>query len=114
MRLSPGQDGDGPHGRELLESFKPGQVGNVVGDTAYDGDETRKQVRKLKAAACIKPSPNRTSRKRYDKTRYRNRNQVERFFNRIKQFRRIATRYDKTVENYSGFVWIAALMTTAI
>ena len=114
MQLSPGQDGDGPHGRELLELFEPGQVANVVADTAYDGDETRRQIRKLKATACIKPHSNRTSRKRYDKCRYRNRNQVERFFNRIKQYRRVATRYDKTAENFAGFVWVAALMVDVL
>lgn len=110
MHLSPGQDGDGPHGRELLESFERGDIEHVVADAAYDGDETRKQIRKLKAKACIKPNASRKTRKRYDKERYKNRNQVERFFNRIKQFRRVATRYEKTLENFAGFVWIAALM----
>ena len=110
MTLSAGQEGDGPHGRELLKSFAPGEVDHVVADTAYDGDETRKDVRKLKAKACIKPHSNRKTKKRYDKKRYKNRHQVERFFNRIKQYRRVATRYEKTVENFAGFVWLAALM----
>ena len=110
MNLSAGQEGDGPHGRELLKSFEPGEVEHVVADAAYDGDETRKQVRTLKAKACIKPHSNRKTKKRYNKTRYKNRNQVERFFNRIKQYRRVATRYEKTVENFAGFVWLAALM----
>lgn len=110
MQLSPGQDGDGPHGRTLLESFEAGEVEHVLGDTAYDGDETREKLRSLKAKASIKPHKNRTTRKRYDKVRYQNRNQVERFFNRIKQFRRVATRYEKTVENFAGFVWLAALL----
>lgn len=114
MRLSPGQDGDGPHGRELLKSFEPREVGHVLADAAYDGDETRKDVRKLKAKACIKPHSNRKTKKRYDKTRYRNRNQVERFFNRIKQYRRVATRYEKTPENFAGFVWLAALMVDVL
>lgn len=55
MNLSPEQDGDGPHGRKLLQHFEPGQIGNVIADTAYDGDETREQIQKLKAKACIKP-----------------------------------------------------------
>ena len=75
--LSPGQEGDGPHGRDLLSDFKPGQIGHVLADGAYDGDETREQVKTLKAKACIKPSRNRVKKKRYDKQRYRNRNQVE-------------------------------------
>jgi transposase len=114
MHLSPGQDGDGPHGRELLVAFEPGEIKHVVADTAYDGNETRHQIRKLKAKACIKPHKNRTNRKRFDKERYKHRNQVERFFNRIKQFRRVATRYEKTLENFAGFVWLAALMVDVL
>lgn len=114
MQVSPGQDGDGPHGRDLLEQFERGEIEHVLGDAAYDGDETREVIKKLKAKACIKPSKNRKTRKRYDKQRYRNRNQVERFFNRIKQCRRVATRYEKTVENFSGFIWLAALIVDLI
>ena len=114
MNLSAGQEGDGPHGRELLKSFEPGEVEHVVADAAYDGDETRRQVRTLKAKACIKPHSNRKTKKRYNKTRYKNRNQVERFLNRIKQYRRVATRYEKTVENFAGFVWLAALMVDVL
>jgi putative transposase len=51
-------------------------------------------------------------RKRYDKRRYRNRNIIERFFGRIKQYRRVATRYDTKPENLLGFVWLAAVLTT--
>ena len=109
MKLSPGQDGDGPHGRELLAEFQPGQIEHVLADTAYDGDETRERIRQLKAKACIKPHQNRTAKKRYDKERYKHRNLIERFFGRIKQFRRVATRYEKTPENFLGFVWLAAL-----
>ena len=111
MQLSPGQDGDGPHGRDLLATFDQGQIEHVLADTAYDGDETRQMVKQLKAKACIKPHINRTTKKRYDKDRYKHRNRVERFFGRIKHFRRVATRYEKTPQNYAGFVWLAALMT---
>ncbi len=110
MPLSPGQDGDGPHGRTLLESFEPGQIENAIADTACHGDETRDRIRKLQATACIKPHKNRKTRKRCDKQRYKRRNQVEQFFNRIKQFRRVAIRYEKSLENVAGFVWLAALM----
>ena len=67
-------------------------------------------VRKLRAKACIKPHKNRTRKERYDRDRYKHRNCVERFFGRIKQFRRAATRYEKTPENFLGFVWLAALV----
>ena len=114
LHLSPGQHGDGPHGRTLLEAFAPGQIEHVVADTAYDADETREQIRQLRAKACIKPHRNRNIRPRYDRRRYRHRNQVERFFNRIKQFRRVATRYEKTLENFAGFVWLAALVADVL
>lgn len=110
LALSAGQEGDGPYGRELLEGFEPGQIAHVLADAAYDAQETRQRVRELKARACIKPHSNRNTRRRYDRRRYRNRNQVERFFARIKQFRRVATRYEKTAENFAGFVWLAALV----
>jgi transposase len=108
--LSAGQEGDGPHGRRLLLEFTAGQIDYVLADTAYDGDETRALVKKLKAKACIKPHKNRVVRKRYDKARYKHRNLIERFFGRIKQFRRVATRYEKTVRNFAGFIWLAALI----
>ena len=95
----------------MLATFGPGQIEHVLADTAYDGDETRALVQQLKAKACIKPHINRTTKKRYDKERYKNRNRVERFFGRIKQFRRVATRYEKTPRNYAGFIWLAALIT---
>jgi transposase len=96
MHLSPEPDGDGPHGRELLLRFERGQIRHVLGGAAYDGEETRETIRQLEAKACIKPSKTRQSQMRYDQERYKHRNQVERFFNRIKQCRRVATRYEKT------------------
>lgn len=74
LKVTPGQTGDGPVGRELLGQFEPGQIGHVLADTAYDGDETRAEIKRLKSKACIKPHPNRTTQKRYDKARYQHRN----------------------------------------
>lgn len=53
-------------------------------------------------------------RRRYDRTRYKLRNVVERFFNRVKHYRRVATRYDKTDHNYFGFVCLASYMTAVL
>jgi len=53
---------------------------------------------------CIKPRANRKSRKRYNRAIYRHRNQIERFFGRIKRCRRIATRYEKKPQNFAGFI----------
>ncbi|MEM7560060.1 MAG: IS5 family transposase [Planctomycetota bacterium] len=112
--LTAGQRGDSPQGLRLLDKFQKGDVGTIVADGAYDSDEIRKRSKKLDAKACIKPHPNRKVKKRYDKTIYRNRNQIERFFGRIKRCRRVATRYEKKPQNYAGFVWLAALITDII
>jgi putative transposase len=109
--VTAGQCGDAPQAEPLLEGLTPGAVGHVVADAAYDSDAIRQRVRRLRARACIRPNPTRKRRKRYDKRRYRNRNVVERFFGRIKRYRRLATRYEKKPVNFTGFVWLAALLT---
>ncbi|WP_261343665.1 transposase [Gimesia aquarii] len=55
-------------------------------------------------------NPTRNIKKKYHRTRYRNRNVIERFFGRIKRFHRVATRYEKKANNYLGFVWLAAIV----
>lgn len=112
--LTAGQRGDAPQAEPLLASFKPGQVGTLVADAAYDSDAVRERGKQLKAKVCIKPNPTRKRKKRYDKQVYKHRNRIERFFRRIKQCRRIATRYEKKPENYAGFLWLAALVTDMI
>ena len=112
--LTGGQCGDAPQGELLLEEFSPSEIGTVLADTAYDSDAIRKRGKQLKAKVCIKPNPRRKTKKRYDKTTYKNRNQIERFFGRMKLCRRVATRYEKKATNYAGFIWLAALITDII
>lgn len=85
---------------------------HVVADAAYDSDAIRQQVRQAGGRPCIKPNPTRNVKKRYDRVRYRNRNVIERFFGRIKWFRRVATRYEKKAANYLGFVWLASVLVS--
>jgi putative transposase len=106
-----GQCGDAPQADGLLEGLKPGTVGHVVADAAYDSDAIRQRVKTLRAKACIRPNPTRKRKKRYDPRRYKNRNVIERFFSRIKRCRRVATRYEKKAVNFTGFVWLAAFVT---
>jgi len=82
----------------------------VVADKGYDSDALRTQIRKQGAMPVI-PSRQGHRRRRHDKIRYRLRNVVERFINKVKHFRRVATRYDKTDANLFGFVCLAALAT---
>lgn len=112
--LTAGQRGDAPQGERLLENFEPGQVGTLVADAAYDSDTIRKRGKQLKAKVCIKPNPTRKVKKRYDRKVYKHRNQIERFFGRVKRCRRVATRYEKKAVNFAGFIWLAALITDMI
>ena len=114
FRFTPGQRGDTPLGETLLEGFEPGEVGTIIADAACDSDRIRDRGRRLKAKVCIKPNPRRTRQKRYDKTIYKHRNQIERFLGRIKRCRRIATHYEKKPTNFVGFLWLAALVTDLI
>jgi putative transposase len=112
MVLTPGQRGDCPQANELLSGLVCGTVGHVIADAAYDGDELRQRVRRLRAKACIKPNPTRKRKKRHDPGRYKHRNVIERFFCRIRRCRRVATRYEKKAANFAGFVYLAAFVTT--
>lgn len=106
--VTAGQRGDAPQAAALLEGLRPG---HVLADAAYDSDAIRQQVRSMGAKACIKPNPTRKHKKRYDRQRYKHRNVIERFFRRIKQCRRIATRYEKKAQNFAAFAWLATGIT---
>lgn len=99
--VTSGQRGDAPQALTLLEGLR---ARHVLADAAYDSDAIRQRIRRMKARACIKPNPTRKRTKRYDRERYKHRNVIERFFRRIKQCRRIATRYEKKIANFAGFV----------
>lgn len=103
--ITAGQRGDAPQAQVLLEGLQPEYV---LADAAYDSDAIRQCVRKIKAKACIKPNPTRKRKKRYDRKRYKHRNVIERLFRKIKQCRRVATRYEKKATNFAAFVWLAA------
>jgi transposase len=79
----------------------------VIADKAYDADRLRVQARG--AIANIPNMIRRKKRFRWTKALYRERNNVERFFNKLKQFRRIATRYDKLGANFMAFIQLAAV-----
>ena len=108
---TPGRRGDCPLAGALLSGPGTGTVGHVIADAAYDSDDPRGRVRRLRARCCVKPNPTRKRRKRYDRRRYRHRNVVERFFCRIRRCRRVATRYEKKAEHFAGFVYLAAFIT---
>jgi transposase len=109
LRLGPGQEADVTRGEELLASHEPAFV---IADKGYDSDELIGIIAEHGAKAVIPPRSNRREKRRYSKRRYKTRNLVERFINRLKHYRRIATRYEKTARNYLTFVNLAALLVS--
>ncbi len=86
-------------------------VGHVIADAGYDADHLRAFIADdLGAVAQIKQNPTRSRAKPIDWALYKERNLVERFFNRIKRFRRIALRCEKTTASFKAFVALACAM----
>lgn len=107
LKLTPGQAHDGRSAVDMLETVRPGQV--LLADRGYDADYLRASLTARGAVANIKPMPHRKTIPPFDQTLYRKRNVVERFFNKIKHFRAVATRYDKTDANFLASVHLAAI-----
>jgi transposase len=95
IRLSPGNAHDGHYGQQLITELADIPATHLTMDRAYEGDETRALVLKQNITPVVPPKSNRKEPWKYDKEIYKKRNEVERFFCRLKRFRRIATRYDK-------------------
>lgn len=82
----------------------------VIADKGYDNDAFLEHVHARGSVPVIPSLAHRTVQRPLLKDVYRRRNLVERFINRIKHYRRIATRYDKTARNYLGFLHLAAIL----
>ena len=107
IRLTPGQKADVTQAEPLLEGYSPAAV---IADKAYDSDSLVNSVETKGAEAVIPPKANRKQPRGFDKYLYKVRNLVERFINRIKQYRRVATRYEKTGRNFLAFAQLASIM----
>jgi putative transposase len=81
----------------------------VIADKGYDADHLCDAVAEAGAEVVIPPKRNRKAQRSYDADLYKERNRIERFFSKLKHFRRVATRYDKLLANYMGFVKLAAI-----
>lgn len=104
--LAPGHRGDVIYGRDLLDGLKPG---HVIADRAYDAEHFHDTIHDAGAVPVIPPRPERRRPHVCDWRLYKERNLIERFFAKLRQFRRVATRYDKLLANFRGFVLIAAI-----
>ncbi|MGI9383411.1 MAG: IS5 family transposase [Methyloligellaceae bacterium] len=105
--LTPGQAGDAPQAPALLEGLRPT---HVIADKAYDSNAIRALIAAAGANAVIPCNPTRKRLIPYDFQIYKARNRIERCFNKLKHFRRIATRYDRRAVYFLAFIHIACSM----
>ncbi len=103
---SPGQRNDIAFAHELVDGV---EADVTIADKGYDADHLYETIAETGSEVVIPPKRNRTIKRRYDTDLYKERNIIERFFNKLKQFRRVATRYDKLLANFMGFVKLAAI-----
>ncbi|MEM9107803.1 MAG: IS5 family transposase [Pseudomonadota bacterium] len=107
LAVAPGHQHDSPSANDMLSDMPEG--GGLLADKAYDSDTIRSLVAARGGWANIPPRRNRREPICFSPYLYRDRNLVERFFNRIKHCRRIATRYEKRAANFLTFVKLAAI-----
>jgi transposase len=104
--LTGGEVSDITQAKELVSKDVAGS--GIVGDRAYDSNEFVAHLRQHDFEVVIPARANRVVPRSINSKVYRLRNVIERWFGRLKQFRRIATRYDKTERSYRGFVALGA------
>jgi transposase len=103
--LTPGQAHDLTRAHQLIEGIK---TEAVVADKAFDANALISAIEQMGAKVVIPPMARRRDQRAYDRDQYKHRNLIERFFCRMKHFRRIATRYDKLAARFSSFIAIVA------
>lgn len=81
----------------------------LIGDKGYDSDAIRGELRAAGIEPVIPSRRNRRQPAAFDRETYKERNRIERMFNRLKNWRRVATRYDKSAASFLAFVSIAAI-----
>ena len=106
LKLTEGQAHDGRSAADMVDGVGAGQI--LLADRAYDSDGLRQSLKQRGAWANVKPMPNRKTLPAFSQFLYRYRNLVERFFNKLKHFRAVATRFEKHDANYLALVKLAA------
>lgn len=106
LHLTAGQAHDGHTGATLLATLGPGQ--RLIADRAYDMDSLRASLAARGVEAAIRPLAHRNPMPPCDRDACRRRNRIERFFSKIRQFRAIATRYEKLDNNFLNLIRLAA------
>lgn len=106
LKLTEGQAHDGKSAQDMMGTLGKGQI--LMADRAYDSDALRQAMADRGAWANIRPMPRRVNIPAFSPYLYRHRNLVERFFNKLKHFRGIATRYEKHAANFLALIKLAA------
>ena len=109
FQITPGQRGDAPMARGLLERLPPACL--CAADAAYDSGGLRRFLQQRGTQPVIPNNPTRKHPQPFDPEPYKLRNLIERMFCRLKDWRRIATRYDKLAGNFAAAIAIAATLT---
>jgi transposase len=107
LKLTEGQAHDGRSAEDMFDTVQMGTV--LLADRAYDSNALRETLAERGAWANIRVRPRRLSAPLFSHALYRKRNAVERFFNKLKHFRAVATRYDKRDDNYLASIKLASL-----
>ena len=103
--------GDAPVGEAMIDAIEPRDgIEPAARDKAYDSHALRAKLDANGITPVIPPKSNRLDIIVYDKESYKQRNKVERLFNKLKQFRRVATRYEKLKANFLAFVLLALIV----
>jgi transposase len=105
--LTPGQRHDITQASQLLEGFENTQV---IADKGYDSDALMEQLTKQNCTPIIPPRSNRKTLREYDKHLYKERHLIECFFNKIKHFRRVFSRFDKAAQSFMAFLCFASTL----
>lgn len=107
LKLTEGQAHDGRSAADMFDTVVAGNI--LIADRAYDSDGLRTSMAERGAWANIRSMPNRVKTYPFSNWVYRQRNAVERFFNKLKHFRAVATRYDKRDDNFLASIQLAAI-----
>ncbi len=105
--LTVGERADITQAEALLVDY---QTDAVLADRGYDANSLIDALQEAKVNIVIPAKKSRLEPRPIDENLYKDRNKVERYFNKLKQYRRVATRYEKTASSFAGFVYLASAM----
>ena len=108
LLLTGGECHESPQAAALIEGFEPRAL---IADKGYDSADFIKAVRAAGVEAVIPPRVNRNEHRGYDRHLYRERHLIECFINKVKQYRRVFSRFEELSKNYLGFLsFVSALV----